>query len=85
VGLSHSATVRMVDRLTEDGLVYRRAGPDRRSVSILLTAPGRRTAERLRREREATLARLIAPLEPEERRTLLALAEKVLAGAVTGR
>jgi MarR family transcriptional regulator, negative regulator of the multidrug operon emrRAB len=85
VGLSHSATVRLVDRLAEDGLVHRRAGPDRRSVSILLTVRGRRAAERLRREREAKLASLLAPLEPDERRTLLALAEKVLAGAVSGR
>ncbi|HTX13529.1 MAG TPA: MarR family transcriptional regulator [Solirubrobacteraceae bacterium] len=85
IGLSHSATVRLVDRLADDGLALRRAGPDDRSVSILLTAHGRRTAERLRRGREATLGSLLAPLEPAERRTLLALAEKVLAGAVGGR
>lgn len=85
VGLSHSAAVRLVDRLADDGLVHRRPGPDRRSLSILLTARGRRTAERLRREREATLMSLLDPLEPEERRTLLALCEKVLAGAVSGR
>jgi DNA-binding MarR family transcriptional regulator len=84
-GLSHSATVRLVDRLAEEGLAHRRPGPDRRSVSILLTARGRRAAERLRRERETMLVSLLAPLEPEERRTLLALAEKVLAGAVSGR
>jgi MarR family transcriptional regulator, negative regulator of the multidrug operon emrRAB len=85
VGLSHSAAVRLVDRLAEDGLVHRRRGPDRRSVSVLLTARGRRAAERLRRERHTTLVGLLAPLEPEERRTLLALTEKVLAGAVSGR
>jgi DNA-binding MarR family transcriptional regulator len=85
VGLSHSAAVRLVDRLAGDGLVLRRAGPDRRSVSILLTGRGQRAAERLRREREAMLVGLLAPLEPAERRTLLALAEKVLTGTVTGR
>ncbi len=85
VGLSHSAAVRLVDRLADEGLVDRRPGPDRRSVSILLTARGRRAAERLRRKRETTLVSLLAPLEPEECRTLLALTEKVLAGAVTGR
>jgi MarR family transcriptional regulator, negative regulator of the multidrug operon emrRAB len=85
VGLSHSATVRLVDRLTAQELVARRAGADRRSVSIALTARGRRTAARLRREREASLVSLLDPLDEQERRTLLALADKVLGAAVSGR
>jgi DNA-binding MarR family transcriptional regulator len=85
VGLSHSAAVRLVDRLAGDGLVHRHPGADRRSVSIRLTAHGRRAAQRLRREREEALVNLLAALAPEERRALLALAEKVLAGAVSGR
>jgi MarR family transcriptional regulator, negative regulator of the multidrug operon emrRAB len=85
VGLSHSAAVRLVDRLAGDGLVLRRAGPDGRSVSIRLTPRGRRAAERLRREREDALVSLLAPLEHEERVALLALTEKVLARAVSGR
>jgi DNA-binding MarR family transcriptional regulator len=85
VGLSHSAAVRLVDRLSGDGLVHRRPGADGRSVSIRLTASGRRAAERLRRERQDALVNLLAPLEPEERGALLAIAEKVLAGAVGGR
>lgn len=85
VGLSHSAAVRLVDRLAGEQLVERRAGPDRRSVSIALTPRGRRAATRLRRQRETLLVGLLAPLDAEERRTLLALAEKLLGGIVTGR
>src|SRR3954454_10801033 len=40
VGLTHSATVRLVDRLEGDGLVRRRPGPDGRSVSVRLTRRG---------------------------------------------
>lgn len=85
VGLSHSAAVRLVDRLAAEGLVERQAGPDRRSVSITLTRRGHRTAARLRREREALLASLLARLDDRERRMLLALGEKVLGAAVSGR
>lgn len=85
VGLSHSAAVRLVDRLAGEGLVRRHEGPDRRSVSIALTPRGRRTATRLRRERETWLASLLAPLDAGERRILLALADKVLGGMVRGR
>jgi MarR family transcriptional regulator, negative regulator of the multidrug operon emrRAB len=84
VGLSHSATVRLVDRLCDQGLVRRWAGADRRSVSIRLTPNGRRAAERLRQGREDALVNLLAPLEREERAALRALADKVLAGAVAG-
>src|ERR671915_1421545 len=42
--LSHSATVRLVDRLVEGGLARRREGPDRRSVAVELTPAGRAAA-----------------------------------------
>lgn len=85
VGLSHSAAVRLVDRLADEELVRRREGPDRRSVSIALTPRGRRTATRLRSERESLLVGLLTPLDAEERRTLLALADKLLGGLESGR
>ena len=85
VGLSHSAAVHLVDRLVGEDLVRRRAGPDRRSVSIALTPRGRRTASRLRSGREASLVNLLAPLDAQERRILLALADKLLGGMVSGR
>jgi MarR family transcriptional regulator, negative regulator of the multidrug operon emrRAB len=85
VGLTHSAGVRLVDRLVAEGLVRRRAGPDRRSVSISLTSRGRRTAARLRGQCEARLIELLEPLDEDQRVTLSAVAEKLAVRLVTGR
>src|SRR5918999_6028663 len=46
LGLTHSATVRVVDRLVAAGLAERRAGADRRSVAVELTDQGRAAAAR---------------------------------------
>jgi MarR family transcriptional repressor of emrRAB len=40
LGLSHSGTVRLVDRLVSDRLVERRPGKDGREVALHLTAKG---------------------------------------------
>jgi DNA-binding MarR family transcriptional regulator len=42
LGLSHSGTVRLLDRLEREGAVERKAGRDGRSVAVHLTAQGRR-------------------------------------------
>ena len=46
LGLSQSATVRLVDRLVADGLVERRPGRDGRSISVHLTPSGESVAQR---------------------------------------
>lgn len=85
VGLSHSATVRLVDRLSDDGLLERGQGPDARSISVRLTARGRRRAARLRRCREEVLTNAFAALDERERLRFGELAEKVLATMTTSR
>src|SRR4051794_37718789 len=55
VGLSHSGTVRLVDRLDAAGLVERRRGADQRSAALVLTPAGRRAAREVLRRREASL------------------------------
>src|SRR6185436_6473081 len=55
VGLSHSGTVRLVDRLAGDGLVERRRGADQRSAALVLTPRGRRAARSVLSRREANL------------------------------
>jgi DNA-binding MarR family transcriptional regulator len=85
IGLSHSASVRVVDRLAAERLVQRGAGPDGRSVSIELTGRGRRMAAQLRSQREAQLAQLVEPLTRAERATLGAIADKLATRLVTGR
>src|SRR5207244_11393948 len=49
IGLTHSATVRLVDRLVANGYVLRQAsGRDGRTVAIRLTKAGTAAAERVR-------------------------------------
>jgi MarR family transcriptional regulator, negative regulator of the multidrug operon emrRAB len=78
-GLSHSGAVRLADRLAEDGLVERRTGADGRSVALALTAAGRRSAARIRAQREAAIETALAPLEAGDRAALARAAELVLA------
>ena len=51
LGLTHSATVRLVDRLEESGDLARRPGGDRRSLSVVATRRGAERAERIRSAR----------------------------------
>ena len=63
LGLTPSGAVRLVDRLQEAGYVTRRPGRDARSVSVRLTASGRRAAERVsnaRAQLEDLLSRVLA-------------------------
>jgi MarR family transcriptional regulator, negative regulator of the multidrug operon emrRAB len=85
LGLSHSAAVRLADRLARAGLVRREPGADGRSVSIRLTPEGAVLATEIRVAREAALEVVLAPLSPAERAELTALHEKLLAGITGGR
>jgi hypothetical protein len=72
--------VRLVDRLAAAGLVERRVGADARSVSVHLTAPGRRVARRVAAAREAALEQVLAGLPAARREQLLSLLSAVLQG-----
>ncbi|HLM08778.1 MAG TPA: hypothetical protein VK307_03650 [Thermoleophilaceae bacterium] len=85
LGLSHSAAVRLTERLAADGLVSRERGSDGRSVSVRLTRSGAAAARRLLDERRARLDAAIAPLGAAERAELTRLGEKLLAGMTGGR
>lgn len=78
IGLSHSATVRLVDRLVRDGVAVRRPGGDDREVAVELTAKGRRHALRVHEERRGVLARSVAGLSVSDRRDLEVLLDRVL-------
>jgi MarR family transcriptional regulator, transcriptional regulator for hemolysin len=70
---------RMLDRLVRDGLVERHPHPaDRRASRVLLTAEGRRAAERGMAIVADLERRAFAGLEPEERDLLMALMERVI-------
>jgi MarR family transcriptional repressor of emrRAB len=83
--LTHSATVRVVDRLVAAGLARRREGADRRSVAVELTPAGRSAAANAVRARAETLEAALAALDPGERAELGRLHGKVLATLTDGR
>ena len=82
LGLSQSATVRLVDRLVTDGLAQRRPGRNGRSISVHLTPPGEKVARSILDQRHAVLSAALAPLCGAERGALTVLVEKLL-GHVT--
>lgn len=84
INLTHSGTVRLVDRLKSAGLVERTPGDDRRSVSVRLTPAGRKVALRLRRRRAELTWSLLSTLT-ERQRTELALPCERLIAALTVR
>jgi DNA-binding MarR family transcriptional regulator len=77
-GLTHSGTVRLVDRLAGSGLVERRRGTDQRSVAVYLTPPGRRAARAVLAEREASMESMLALLTDDQRSVLTAVSERML-------
>ncbi len=85
LGLTHSGTVRLVDRLVADGLLRRVTGADRRSVVLELTDDGRRAADAVGRRRLADLDAALRPLDAAERTALGGALEKLLAGLATDR
>jgi len=83
--LSHSGTVRLVDRLAEDGLVERKRGTDGRSVVLTLTRSGKKAFEQLRAKRREAASEIIDVLSANERAQLTHLAEKLLQSLTTDR
>jgi MarR family transcriptional regulator, negative regulator of the multidrug operon emrRAB len=80
LALSHSGTVRLVDRLEAAGLVERRRGGDHRSAALYLTSAGRRAARRVLRRREANVQLMLDLLTDVQRTQLAELAGIVLRG-----
>lgn len=78
VGRSHSATVRLVDRMEDAGLITRRPAPDGREVSLVLTTAGHRMAMRVLQERRAVMSRAVVGMSDVERRSLESTIEWML-------
>ena len=85
LALTHSATVRLVDRLVEAGLARRQEGPDRRSVAVELTPAGHTAAAEAVKARAEALEEALADLDPNERAELARLHAKVLGTLTHGR
>jgi MarR family transcriptional repressor of emrRAB len=78
LGLTHSGTVRLVDRLEADGLVRRGQGQDARVVTLELTTRGARRAAKVALARALAVEEFLGSLDREERMTLMRLLEKVV-------
>jgi MarR family transcriptional repressor of emrRAB len=85
VGLSHSATVRLVDKLEHRGLVRRRPAGDRRAVAVQLTPSGRATGSAILDDRAEAISDLLNGLSATERARLTELMERLLATLVDRR
>ncbi|MHC2337030.1 MarR family winged helix-turn-helix transcriptional regulator [Bradyrhizobium sp. USDA 4454] len=79
LGLSHSGTVRLVDRLVSDRLVERRAGKDGREVALHLTASGTASRNELLASRISAVTSLLDVLSSAERKQLATLIRELLA------
>src|SRR5260221_4546750 len=64
--LSHTATVRLVDKLEADALVEVRPGRDRRAITLHLTQAGEAEVRRLLTQRCAALEEVSRALSTEE-------------------
>lgn len=78
LGLTHSGTVRLVDRLGVEGLVERVGAQDGRAVSVVLTRTGRRMAVRILQARETSLTSALSALSSDEIDNLAAALDTML-------
>jgi DNA-binding MarR family transcriptional regulator len=70
LGLTHSATVRVVAKLEAEKLVKKARGEDAREVRVTLTTAGERSMKKILSARESVLSKLLSTL-PMEARTQL--------------
>lgn len=89
VGLTHSAAVRLIDRLVEDGLAERRAAAgaraDGRAVGVCLTRRGAVRRQAILSGRGKVLSDVLAILPAKDQGALTALIETLLGAIPQGR
>jgi DNA-binding MarR family transcriptional regulator len=83
--LSHSGTVRLVDRLAQAGWVARETCDDKRAVVLVLTKAGEKVAERLREGRRKSLGRALSGVGAADRKVLERILPQMLNNLVGDR
>jgi DNA-binding MarR family transcriptional regulator len=79
IGLTHSATVRVIDKLAERGLVEKdRARQDARAQSLKLSKAGKRTLQQLHTTRNQVTDDLLTGLDPVQRAALESAIRSIL-------
>ncbi|HEX5183351.1 MAG TPA: MarR family transcriptional regulator [Allosphingosinicella sp.] len=76
--LSHTATVRLVDKLEARGFVQARRGEDKRATHLFLTDTGRGAAEPMLVARCAAMTPYLDVLSVDEEKQLSTLLEKLM-------
>jgi DNA-binding MarR family transcriptional regulator len=76
--MSHSGCVRLVDKLDEQGLIERRPGRDRRSLSLYLTPKGRVLKREVLRARREALNAVFQALDTQQQGQFVELMEVML-------
>jgi len=79
-GLDRSSLTQLLDQIARAGLVERRPGPDRRTLSLHLTDEGARTLEAAAGKVAEHEAAIRAGLSPDEAATLAELLRRIHAG-----
>lgn len=85
LGLSHSAAVRIAERLESDGLVQKTRGADGRVAMLALTPAGRAVMYDILLNRRSMLNAALKDLEVDEWAALSRIAEKVMPRLVASR
>ena len=85
LALSHSGTVRLIDRLSQAGWVARETCEDKRAVVLVLTKAGEKVAERLLEGRRKSLGKALAGINASDRKVLERLLPQMLNNLVTDR
>src|ERR1700722_10831078 len=70
LSLSHSWTVRVVEKLEQAGLVVKKAGEDKRAVALFVTDLGRRKVQGIVRARRRCLDEVLAVLPVKNQKQL---------------
>ena len=78
LGLSHSGTVRLVDRLVREGWVLREPCEDLRAVVLVLTEAGEKMTDQLVANRAKSLGHALKDFSAEERVVLEKLVSRML-------
>lgn len=82
--MTSSAATQTVNALVRDGMLARRESQeDRRKIVLTLTKRGVTLLEKAKKQRRATLAKMLEPLSDTELRTLSTLHDKILANIRT--
>ncbi len=79
VGLSHAGTVRLLDRLSAEGLIERREhSTDGRTRSLFLTTAGKIASDHVLASRDEVIAAGLSVISSDEIKLLCDIAERVL-------